>query len=53
MEPTWRLDSDRDEVNNLWNNAASQPQQEKWLARLRKWRIRSQYHTRGWPKKWR
>ena len=49
----FHLASDPNEIQNLWNDAASQPQKERMLAALREWRIRSQYHTRDWPKDWR
>jgi hypothetical protein len=47
------LASDPSEVRNLWNDEASQPRKDHLLAVLREWRIRSQYHTRDWPKDWR
>jgi arylsulfatase A-like enzyme len=47
------LASDPSEITNLWNDEASQPRKDHLLAVLREWRIRSQYHTRDWPKDWR
>lgn len=47
------LTADPDEVNNLWDTAAAAGKKQELLAVLREWRIRSQYHTRDWPKEWR
>jgi arylsulfatase A-like enzyme len=47
------LENDPDEVNNLWDDAASQEKKQELLAELREWRMRSDYHTRNWAESWR
>lgn len=47
------LTSDPDEVQNLWDAPSAAGKKQELLAVLREWRIRSQYHTRDWPKEWR
>jgi arylsulfatase A-like enzyme len=47
------LAADPHELKNLWDAPSAAGQKQKLLAVLREWRIRSQYHTRDWPKEWR
>jgi arylsulfatase len=47
------LTADANELHNLWNAPAAAEKKQELLAVLREWRIRSQYHTRDWPKEWR
>ena len=47
------LETDPDEVVNLWNNPAAAVHQQRLLAELREWRIRSGVHTKDWCQNWR
>ena len=47
------LTADPNEVNDLWEDPTGAEKKAELLAVLREWRIRSQYHTRDWPKEWR
>ncbi len=47
------LETDPDEVVNLWNNPAAAVHQQRLLAELREWRIRSGVHTKDWCQAWR
>ena len=42
------LQSDPDEVNNLWHEPAAATHKERLLTELREWRIRSGVHTKDW-----
>ena len=47
------LQTDPDEVVNLWSDPAHQEMKQELLAILREWRIRSQLHTADWSIEWR
>ncbi len=47
------LAADPDEVKDLWEHPAAADIKGEFLAVLREWRIRSQYHTSDWPAAWR
>jgi arylsulfatase A-like enzyme len=49
----FHLAIDPDELHNLWDDSAAATTKQQLLAVLREWRIRSQYHTRDWPRDWR
>ena len=49
----FHLKEDPDEVNNLWNDPASQEKKQELLDNLREWRIRSQLKTSQHWKEWR
>lgn len=49
----FHLGSDPDELRNLWDDPQATARKQELLSVLREWRIRSQYHTRDWPKDWR
>ena len=44
---------DPDEVNNLWDDAASSEEKQELLAVLREWRIRSGLEAADWSAAWR
>jgi arylsulfatase A-like enzyme len=44
------LVNDPEEVSNLWDSPNFTDKKRELLDVLREWRIRSQYHTRGWAK---
>ena len=47
------LNSDPDEIRNLWNDENSQQVKQELLAVLREWRIRSGIDTAEWSQDWR
>jgi arylsulfatase A-like enzyme len=47
------LETDPDEIVNLWNNPAAAVHQQRLLTELREWRIRSGVHTKDWCQDWR
>lgn len=47
------LVADPDEVHNLWGNPEFSQHQERLLAELREWRVRSGVHTKDWCQDWR
>lgn len=47
------LEKDPDEINNLWDDPASEPKKRELLDVLREWRIRSGYNTSDWCQDWR
>jgi len=49
----FNLTDDPDEVQNLWNDEASQATRQQLLGVLREWRIRSGINTADWSREWR
>ena len=47
------LKADPDELQNLWNQPAAAPHQQRLLDELREWRIRSGLRTKDWCQHWR
>jgi arylsulfatase A-like enzyme len=47
------LQADPDELNNLWQRDAAAAHQDRLLAELREWRIRSGVLTKDWCQDWR
>lgn len=47
------LNTDPDEVNNLWDDPDAVPTKREMLDTLREWRMRSAYVTKDWAAEWR